>query len=206
MATCDYHSKDSPQNHNSPNISPSAQYYNRPGKDSASQAEHSSARKRPRICCETSSHKLTATAHINSRSTRNLMEEDLIAESSPSSHKLTLRPQSTDKRPKAKASEHTGNILPHNSVPNVRTITHYQHYTTFMHTGSHNFPVKPASSTLPLLPIMSSKHPHSTPQHDLHLTLRSTVLSHLQSLEFHLLHTIHCILSPLVVYSILSPP
>ena len=156
---------------------PAARYFNRPGQDSAFQAEHSSARKQLRTCCETSSHKLTATAHIDS-----------------------------NKRPKAKASDHTGNPLPHNRVPNVRTASPTHHHTTSMHTGAHNPSVTLASSTLPPLATMPNEHPHSMPQYDLHLTIHGTALSHPQSLEFHLLHTIQCTLSPIVVYYIPGPP
>jgi hypothetical protein len=205
MLASDYRSKDNLQMHNSPATSPAARYSSRPGQDSAPQAEHSGARKQPSIRCETSSHKLTATAHINSNSIRNLLEEDLTAESSSGPRKLTFCPQDTDKRPKAKASAHTGNLLTHNNVPNVCTTIYIQPHTTSMHTDAHKPPVTPASSTPSSLPIMPSEHLYLTPHYDLHLTLNGTALYHLHSLEVHLLHTIQCTLSPLVVYSILGP-
>ena len=135
MDTHTYHANDSPHNNNPHHTSPAARYCNRPAQDSASQAEHSNARKQPSTCCETSSHKLTATAHSanahsDSSRTRDLMEEDPTADFSLSSHTLTLSSQCTDKRPKAKVSSHTGNPLPHNSVPNVRTLPTTHHPTT----------------------------------------------------------------------------
>ena len=62
MTHNDYHANDSPQlTHNALNTSPEARSHNRPGQDSAPQAEHSSARRQPSNCCETSSQMLTAT-------------------------------------------------------------------------------------------------------------------------------------------------
>ena len=196
MTHSDYHANDSSQlTHNALNAGPAARSHNRPDHDSALQAEHSSTRRQPSNRCETSSQMLTATVHTDPSHTRAPNTQD-----STSPNTLQACSQTANKRHKAMASNPTGNPLSHTSVFKVHTIPPTDHNATSRTTGTPNLSALPAPYTL------SSPTNYSLmPQYDLHLLIRGTTLTYLQSLELQLLHTILCTISPLIVYSILGP-
>ena len=196
MTHSDYHANDSSQlTYNALNIGPAARSPNRPGQDSAPQAEHSSTRRQPSHCCHTSSQMLTATVHTDPSHTRAPSTHD-----STSPNKFQACSQTANKRHKDTASNHTGNPLPHPRVSKASTIPPTNHNATPRTTGTPN----------PSLPDLHTHSPSTTytlmTQYDFHLLIRGTTLTHLQSLKLQLLHTILCTLFPLRVYYILGPP
>ena len=122
--TCSaYHAKDSSQLlHNALNTGPAARSPNRAGQDSAPQAEHSSTRRQPSHCCDTSSQMLTATVHIDPSHPTAPRTHD-----STSQNKFQACSQAANKRHKAMASNHTGNPLPHLHVSQASTIPSTNH-------------------------------------------------------------------------------